>query len=129
MNETNEVRLIDANKIKPVHIEYCGKVVDWSSIEYAHTIDPETLPIVQQLRQELKNEIAEIEICGETIERLDKQLKKITAERDAAVSDLRVRAIESYDECMYCLYRTAKSFCWNCNDGSNWTWRGPQKEE
>ena len=104
----DEQRLIDANKIKPVHVEYYGKVVDWASIEYAHTIDPETLPIVRQLREELA---------------------KVTAERDAAVSDLRGRAIESYAECMYCLYRTAKSFCWNCNDGSNWTWRGPQKEE
>ena len=83
-------------------------MVDWASIEYAHTIDPETLPIVRQLREELA---------------------KVTAERDAAVSDLRGRAIESYAECMYCLYRTAESFCWNCNDGSNWTWRGPQKEE
>ena len=104
----DEQRLIDANKIKPVHVEYYGKVVDWASIEYAHTIDPETLPSGRQLREELA---------------------KVTAERDAAVSDLRGRAIESYAECMYCLYRTAKSFCWNCNAGSNWTWRGPQKEE
>lgn len=49
-------------------------------------------------------------------------------ERDAAVSDLRGCAIESCAECMYCLYRTAKSFCWNCTDGSNWKWKG-QKEE
>ena len=46
------------------------------------TIDPEKLPIVQHLREKLKNEIAKKEICGETIERLDKQLEKVTAERD-----------------------------------------------
>ena len=67
MNENNEVRLIDANKIKPVHVEYYGKVVDWATIEYAPTIDPESLPIVRQLREELA---------------------RVTAERNAAVSDL-----------------------------------------
>lgn len=54
----------------------------------APTIDPESLPIVQQLREKLKNEIAKKEICGETIERLDKQLEKVTAERDAAIKSL-----------------------------------------
>ena len=53
--------------------------------------------------------------------------EKAEKERDAAVSDLRGCAIESCAECMYCLYRTAKSFCWNCTDGSNWKWKG-QKE-
>lgn len=142
-----EQRLIDANAVEAGFKELCQSPYFKVDVNAKHgaetlidlcvrtdshkpnTIDPETLPIVRQLREELKNEIAKKEICGEIIERLDKQLKKITAERDAAVSDLRGMAIESYSECMYCLYRTAKSFCWNCNDGSNWTWRGPQKEE
>ena len=59
MNENNEVRLIDANKIKPVHVEYYGKVVDWATIEYAPTIDPETLPIVRKLREELARVMGE----------------------------------------------------------------------
>lgn len=55
--------------------------------------------------------------------------RKTEQERDAAVSDLRDVAIESYTECMYCLYRTAKSFCWNCQDWSNWKWRGLKEEQ
>ena len=73
-----------------------------------NTIDPETMPIVRQLREELA---------------------RVTAERDAAVKDLRGVAIESCAECMYCRYKTARSFCWDCTDGSNWAYRGPQKEE
>lgn len=61
-------------------------------------------------------------------EAAEARAEKAEKERDAAVSDLRGCAIESYAECMYCLYRTAKSFCWNCTDGSNWKWKG-QKEE
>lgn len=61
-------------------------------------------------------------------EAAEARAEKAENERDAAVSDLRGCAIESCAECMYCLYRTAKSFCWNCTDGSNWKWKG-QKEE
>lgn len=110
-----EQRLIDANKILYHQAWESGSmepanegVALMSEVQAMPTIDPEALPIVRQLREELE---------------------RVTAERDAAVSDLRGRAIESYSECMYCLYRTAKSFCWNCNNGSNWTWRGLHKEE
>lgn len=48
-----EQRPIDANKLRPIHIENYGEAVDWSSIEYADEVDSETLPIVQQLRAEL----------------------------------------------------------------------------
>lgn len=58
-----EQRLIDANKIKPVHVGYYGKVVDWATIEYAATIDPETLPIVRQLREELEDTKAKLEMA------------------------------------------------------------------
>ena len=57
-------------------------------------------------------------------EAAEARAEKAEKERDAAVSDLRGCAIESCAECMYCLYRTAKSFCWNCTDGSNWKWKG-----
>lgn len=79
-----------------------------SMIHSAKTIDPESLPIVQELRAELA---------------------RVTAERDAAVKDLQGCAIESFAECMYCRYKTARSFCWDCTDGSNWAYLGPQKEE
>lgn len=52
------MRLIDADKLA-AHLE--------RRIEYASTIDPETIPIVRQLREELA---------------------RVTAERDAAVEEL-----------------------------------------
>lgn len=68
-----EQRLIDANKL----IEKCENLymrghvlfhgVTAFTIENAPTIDPETLPIVRQMREELA---------------------RVTVERDAAVSDL-----------------------------------------
>ena len=61
-------------------------------------------------------------------EKLRAELERVKRERDAAVEGLRVCSIENNMECQYCLYRTARSFCWNCTDGSNWKWRG-QKEE
>lgn len=152
-----EQRLIDANKILYHQAWESGSmepanegVALMSEVQAMPTIDPETLPLVRQLREELSNckqELRQIKYCYDMAKNGEKQfrkqndeivalwaecakkLKQVTAERDAAVSDLRGRAIESYSECMYCLYRTAKSFCWNCNDGSNWTWRGLHKEE
>lgn len=70
-----EQRLIDANRIPKcvLYSTWEGKEfasvcdVPYSQIENAPTIDPETLPIVQQLREELA---------------------KVTAERDAAVEEL-----------------------------------------
>lgn len=111
MNENNEVRLIDANKIKPVHVEYYGKVVDWATIEYAPTIDPENIPIVRQLRNELA---------------------RVTAERDAAIEDLR-------GDCGKCShFNVIYNGCTpdfdcpllnKCLNIDMWEWRGQQKEE
>ncbi len=57
----SEQRLIDANKIK--FIEYInGSVnVEKEVIDRQPTIDPETLPIVQELRAKLENAEKEIE--------------------------------------------------------------------
>lgn len=64
---------------------------------------------------------------ADALEKLQAELKQVKRERDAAVEGLRVCSIENNKECQYCLYRTARSFCWNCTDGSNWKFRG-QKE-
>ena len=61
-------------------------------------------------------------------EKLQAELKQVKRERDAAVEGLRVCSIENNMECQYCLYRMARSFCWNCTDGSNWKFHG-QKED
>lgn len=65
--------------------------------------------------------------AADALEKLQAELKQVKRERDAAVERLRVCSIENNMECQYCLYRTARSFCWNCTDGSNWKFRG-QKE-
>ena len=62
------------------------------------------------------------------VKKLQDRAEKAERERDAAVSDLRGCAIESCAECMYCLYRTARSFCGDCTDGSNWQWKGAKEE-
>lgn len=80
---------------------------------------------IGECAETLQDYICDILVRAEAAEA---RAKKAEKERDAAVSDLRGCAIESCAECMYCLYRTAKSFCWNCTDGSNWKWKG-QKEE
>lgn len=59
---------------------------------------------------------------------LKMHLENVKTERDAAIDDLRGCAIESCAECMYCRYKTARSFCRDCTDGSNWAYRGPWKE-
>lgn len=65
---------------------------------------------------------------ADALEKLQAELEQVKRERDAAVEGLRVCSIENNTECQYCLYRTARSFCWNCTDGSNWKFRG-QKED
>lgn len=65
--------------------------------------------------------------AADALEKLQAELKQVKRERDAAVEGLRVCSIENNMECQYCLYGTARSFCWNCTDGSNWKFRG-QKE-
>ena len=81
----------------------------------------EAADLVHEIYEERKSLMTRVEAA-------EARAEKAENERDAAVSDLRGCAIESCAECMYCLYRTAKSFCWNCTDGSNWKWKG-QKEE
>lgn len=74
--------------------------------EGAPTIDPENLPIVRQLREELE---------------------RVTKERNAAIKDLKECAVENYMECNYCkneIKKYVSEICRNCNDGSNFEHRG-----
>ena len=121
-----EQRLIDANnlgvgKANPDAFERKDYAYGWNSAlqavtEASPTIDPETLPVVRQLREELA---------------------RVTAERDAAVADLKTMCDCDYcendcvnteeDTCEFCGVKNCS--CRGCIDGRNWTWRGPQKEE
>ena len=96
------MRLIDAHKLKGDLIKL-PMMSNWGEafmprlIDEQPTIDPETLPIVQQLREELNRVTAELEalkmnppvqLDGDTFD-LAYRLAKVTAERNAAVADLR----------------------------------------
>lgn len=107
-----EVRLIDANKLKKVFEKWWDEM-ELDSIKACifelneqPTIDPETLPIVQELR---------------------KELERVTRERNAAIKDLKECAVENYMECNYCkneIKKYVSEICRNCNDGSNFEHRG-----
>lgn len=116
-----EQRLIDANALREDWLENGENeyVYDTNSflesLDDAPTIDPESLPIVRQLREELA---------------------RVTAERDTAVKDLK-----KWSVCATCKSYRPKSRKSNCQlktaylSGGNWAgcskwkWRGPQKEE
>lgn len=118
-----EQRLIDANKeviraYEDIPEPYSDVLI--SFLRGCKTIDPESLPIVQQLRAELA------------------QMK---AERDAAVKDL-LHAAKGCDICVLCVhccedgkpkYRSDEpymAFCKECdNNYSRFVWCSPQKEE
>lgn len=112
-----EIRLIDANALldKCENLYMRGNVlfhgVTACTIENAPTIDPETLPIVQELRE---------------------RLEQVTQERDAAIEQL-------HGDCEKCAhYKVTWNGCTpdfecplsnNCLNRDMWEWRGPQKED
>lgn len=96
-------------------------------IDEMPTIDPESLPIVKELRAENKKLT---EALGDSfaIDLMDR-LDKVEKERDAAVNDLRDCAVEDYAECIYCSYRNkGTTLCQDCIYGSNWEWRGLKEQ-
>lgn len=97
-----EQRLIDANKVgNEMAIEWQKTLVK-AEVADAPTIDPETLPVVRQLREELE---------------------KVTAERDALLKELA-------GECGLCAnYENCKKYPAYCINGNMWEWCGLQKEE
>lgn len=150
-----EQRLIDSNADVSQYVETwtcnCSdygvqNVMAVDDISTLLEIDPETLPIVRQLREELANckqELRQIKYCYDIAKngekRLRKQkdetmalwaecakkLKQVTAERDAAVKDL--NEFLAMDElcpiqCEWCKWKD--TFC----DGKTPEWRGVQNE-
>lgn len=101
------MQLIDANDVYKIIGDTGIKRVRVTDIDQIKRIDPESLPVVQQLRAELE---------------------KANKERDAAVNDLRECAIEDYAECIYCSRRDKDTLCQNCTNGSNWEWHGVQED-
>lgn len=118
-------RLTNANKMQA--LTYIREAADRGEIQAADDLEK-----LQAENEKLRAEnIRWGQVASEQDKQLDKlqaELKQVKRERDAAVEGLRVCSIENNMECQYCLYRTARSFCWNCTDGSNWKFRG-QKED
>lgn len=88
----SEQRLIDANELKKKSIPhvrgehgYSAKAENWAvlvkDINNSPAIDPETLPIVRELRE---------------------QLARVTAERDAAITDMEALMWFSGEGCRIC---------------------------
>lgn len=115
----SEQRLIDANKeviraYEDIPEPYSDALIRF--LRDCETVDPETLPIVQQLRAELE---------------------RVKAERDAAIADLKTICDCDYckNDCVnieevFCMFCGAEGcLCRGCISGANWMWRGPQKEE
>lgn len=110
-----EQRLIDANKLnrkKKYLFETSGPPFpesEWfikaDDLFSAPTINPETLPIVRQLRAELA---------------------RVTAERDAAVSDIETAMAYPNDNCRFCKNANCQSR--NGTKPCLPKWRGPQKK-
>lgn len=103
-----EQRLIDANA-------FLNKMMQtnrYFSVKFdiceAPTIDPETLPIVRQLRNELA---------------------RVTAERDSAIHAVKKLIQEDSNPCVFC--SKAGILCSGMNPDfcESFEWRGQQKEE
>ena len=169
----DEQRLIDANELYGVVSLLNTDIVKNSNeasyiipqvlhdIQTFPTIDPETLPIVRQLREELaqykdlgvtpeqiallmkffkdrtsaKWIAADMELVADSIRKsnLEKQLARVTAERDAAYRDLKL--IEEECLCSVCShYNEPDLFCADCKGRpyiatDTFEWRGQQKGE
>jgi len=86
--------------------------------ESAHLVDKERL--------EASTALSMIPTLQAENEKLRAELEKVKRERDAAVTDLKA---VGKGECWVCKhFRNGGQKCRNCEDGSNWEWRG-QKED
>lgn len=154
-----EVRLIDANKILYRQVWERGSleptndaVALMSEVQAMPTINPEDLPIVQQLRrwvQDLDHQLSEWKFwygpmrereakelrenqaavnvmrkhCEKTIAELRKELARVMEEREALMKEL----AGNCDLCKH--YEDCAVNHYSCCGGADWEYRGPQKEE
>ena len=97
---------------------------------------PDSREDIPALLAEVERLTAENEAMQSAVrhaEELDEQLASVTAERDAAVEDLRKNRARKCDCCAY----AGRSERWPCVDcqssisnyGDGWKWRGARKEQ
>lgn len=155
----SEQRLIDGNELYGIEsllntdIIRNSKEASWLmsqvlyDIQSMPTIDPETLPIVQDLRsrnkrlkavvkvqlEQIREKTAEIDELCEKVADLDEKLHRVTAERDAAYEDFKM--LETDSLCSVCMNMNAPDiFCDDCKGYPHiatdmFRWRGAQKEK
>lgn len=97
---------------------------------YGYHINGEVLGMncsdFEQVMVDAADEIANVPTLRAENEKLRAELEKVKRERDAAVTDLKA---VGKGECWVCKhFRNGGQKCRNCEDGSNWEWRG-QKED
>lgn len=143
------MRLIDANKLKgdlgklPMMSNW-GEIFIPNLIDEQPTIDPETLPIVQELRGKIKSLEYQHDIDNNRFEQIGKkynsllgefaetkkQLAKVTAERDTAIQDLKSLLKGEIESCDYCKHKSE-----DCDKCSGWVgeegreWHGLQESD
>lgn len=134
-DENGEQRLIDANKILYHQAWESGSmepanegVALMSEVQAMPTIDPEALPIVRQLREELERVTAERDAAMEDVAAIIGDVEEIrrgygvdNADADGAFA----RLCETYcanNGCL-CYAECEKYHC------KNFKWRGPHKED
>lgn len=159
----SEQRLIDGNELREIEsllntdIIQGSEEASWLMSQVLHdidampTIDPETLPIVRELRAELgqaKQELRQVKYCYEIAKNGEKQLRRqvdeitgawaecakklehVTTERDAAISQLHgyCPVCKNYTEyhgqgpCATCCHEHFLAALHTKND--NWEWKG-----
>lgn len=167
----SEQRLIDANELRGIEsllntdIIRGSKEASWLMSQVLHdidampTIDPETMPIVRELREKMERteqELRNVKYCYDIAKNGERQLrrqvnevtaewaecakklKRATAERDAAVSDMKNFSVDWWEDdngfpCKYCKHQLADGRCkWKMShkesDGCfayEFEWRGP----
>lgn len=129
------MRLGDLDKFKELfdkQIEY-GATDLFDAVEDAlqdtQIVDPETLPIVQELKKAVKKSCKtvkqqkkELDRRNKIIHELERQLDKVTAERDTMIK-------EFAGECGVCAnYDKCKKYPTWCINGNRWKYRGLQEE-
>lgn len=149
----SEHRLIDANELYGIEsllntdIIRNSKEASWLmsqvlyDIQSMPTINTETLPIVQDLRngnkrlkavvkvqlEQIREKTAEIDELCEKVADLDEKMQWVTTERDAAVSDIETAMAYPNDNCQFC--KNAHCQSRNGTKPCMPKWRGAQKDE
>lgn len=136
------MRLGDLDKLKQeLILDYAYAAAD--IVDSQPTIEPENLPVVKELREQLeaeKNKVIKIQYdCEEmTIKQIcdrlryaEQKLEEVTAEMDAAVRDMHHNT-----KCFICAHLPADGNMSHCKHYAScglgyihWKWRYPQKEK